>query len=101
MKKVVLNIDPFLNILSDDGFSNQRQEVDSGHRRMVRMLSKAIEGELTQRQQECVQMRYYEGKTVTEVARQLHIGVPTASKHLKKARKRLENVLRYSFPKLE
>jgi RNA polymerase sigma factor (sigma-70 family) len=97
MKNTVLNLEPFLNLVSDQ----EREGNDAEHQRMVRILLKAIDGELTQRQRDCVRLYYYEGKTVSEVARELQIGVPTASKHLKKARTRLANVLRYSFRRLE
>jgi len=97
MSNTVLSINPFLDLIS-----NKEAEVEDGeHQRIVRMLSKAIEGELTQRQRDCVYLYYYQGKTVSEVAHELQINVPTASKHLKKARIRLADVLRYSFSKLE
>lgn len=98
MKNSVLSIDPFIDLIPN----REEKGTDGGeHQRIVRMLSKAIEGELTQRQRDCVHLHYYEGKTVSEVASELKIGVPTASKHLKKARIRLADVLRYSFSKLE
>jgi RNA polymerase sigma factor (sigma-70 family) len=97
MSKSVLSINPFLDLLSN----KEPEELDSEHQRIVRILSKAIKGELTQRQRDCVYLYYYQGKTVSEVAHELQIGMPTASKHLKKARNRLADVLRYSFSKLE
>ena len=97
MGKSVLCINPFWDLLS-----NKEADVeDTEHQHIVHILSKAIEGELTQRQHDCVYLYYYQGKTVSEVAHELQIGVPTASKHLKKARNRLAEVLRYSFSKLE
>jgi RNA polymerase sigma factor (sigma-70 family) len=73
---------------------------DEEYRKMLRALRRAVEGELTGRQKECVRLRYAEGKSVKEVARQLGITPPTASKHLKKARARLGKVIGYSFSRL-
>lgn len=73
---------------------------DAEYRRMLLALRRAAEGELTGRQKECVRLRYQEGKSVREVAEQLGITPATASRHLKKARARLEKVLGYSFLRL-
>lgn len=67
------------------------------HRHMIRALKKAARGELTARQLNCVRLFYYEGKSVGEVAETLGITAATASKHLKKARKRLGKVMKYFF----
>lgn len=88
--------------LFGDRFDFNRQGLDDGgeHRRMLRTLRRAMEGELTERQRECVRLRYVEGKSVNEVARELGITAGTASRHLKKARNRLGRVIGYSFPRL-
>lgn len=68
--------------------------------KMLLVLRNAMEGELTQRQKDCVKLRYFEKKSVNEVAEALGVTPPTASKHLKKARARLGKVMKYSFPRL-
>jgi RNA polymerase sigma factor (sigma-70 family) len=78
-----------------------KEECDREYRRMLKALTKAVDGELTKRQRECVRLYYYEGKNLVQIAQELQIGAPTVSKHLKKARMRLSAVLRYSFGKLE
>lgn len=65
------------------------------HRRMLRVLTRAARGELTARQLECVRLYYGEGETVSAIAARLGVTPPTVSKHLKKARRRLEKVMRY------
>lgn len=70
------------------------------HRRMLRALREAARGELTERQLECVHLRYGEGRSVKEIAELLGITPPTVSKHLKKARVRLGKVLGYYFPRV-
>lgn len=73
---------------------------DAQYMQMLRALRRAMEGELTERQRECVRLRYLEGKSVKEVAEELGVTPPTASRHLKKARQRLGTVVGYSFSRL-
>lgn len=65
------------------------------YKQLLRILSKVIVGELTERQQQCIVMRYYKNLTVTEIANQLGIGKSTASRHIKKAKTRLYKILDY------
>lgn len=73
---------------------------DTEYRRMLRVLPKIIAGELTQRQQECVRLYYFEGMKMHEIADTLGIQTPAVSRHLKKARRRIEQILQYSFTRL-
>jgi RNA polymerase sigma factor (sigma-70 family) len=94
--KSILSLDLF-----GDRLPAEEARDDGGeHRRMLLTLKNAAKGELTGRQLDCLRMRYQEGKKVSEIAQELGIRPPTVSKHLKKARVRLEKVMRYSFPKL-
>ncbi len=68
---------------------------EAEHKQLLRILSKIISGELTERQQQCIIMRYYKNLTVTEIALKLGIGKSTASRHIKKARTRLYKLLDY------
>lgn len=63
--------------------------------RLLKILSKAVIGELTDRQRECIIMRYYQKLSVTEIAIKLNIGKSTVSRHIKKARIRLQKILDY------
>lgn len=65
------------------------------YKKLVKILSKVIAGELTERQQQCIVMRYYKNLSVTEIACQLGIGKSTASRHIKKAKTRLYKLLDY------
>jgi RNA polymerase sigma factor (sigma-70 family) len=96
-RKANLSLDLF-----GDRFDFSRQGLDDGgeHRRMLRALRRAMEGELTERQRDCIRLRYMEGKSVNEVARELGITAGTVSRHLKKARNRLGTVISYSFSRL-
>lgn len=65
------------------------------YQRILKIMSKAIIGELTDRQRECIIMRYYQKLSVTEIAAKLNIGKSTVSRHIKKARIRLKRILDY------
>jgi RNA polymerase sigma factor (sigma-70 family) len=96
-RKSTLSLDLFGDRLNVSQF----EEENNGEReRMLRALRRAMEGELTERQRECVRLRYFDGKSVNEVADAIGVTPPTASKHLKKARARLGRVMGYSFSRL-
>lgn len=97
-RKTDLSLDLFGDRLDVSRYTDQGD--DGEYRRMLRALRRAMEGELTERQRECVRLRYLEGKSVSEIAEILGVTPPTASKHLKKARGRLGRVIGYSFSRL-
>lgn len=76
-------------------------EADGEYRKMLRALHAAMEGELTQRQRECIQLRYFKQMRVNEIAELLGLTPGTVSVHIKKGRERLGKVMRYSFSRLD
>lgn len=72
-------------------------ERDNGHEQMLRVLKRAVRGELTPRQMQCVALYYVDEKSEKAIAAQLGITPPTVSKHLKKARIHLRRVMKYYF----
>lgn len=77
-------------------YSKERQFTnEQEYKQLLRILTKVIAGELTERQQQCIVMRYYRNLTVTEIAIRLGIGKSTASRHIKKAKMRLYKLLDY------
>jgi RNA polymerase sigma factor (sigma-70 family) len=77
--------------------SNGRERDDENRRRMLRALKRAVKGELTPRQLQCVELYYGEKISQREIAKRLGMAPPTVCKHLKKARARLRRVLEYYF----
>lgn len=65
------------------------------YKKLLKILSKIIIGELTERQRECIVMKYYKNLTVTQIACDLGVGKSTISRHISKAKKRLHKVLKY------
>lgn len=63
--------------------------------KILKIVGKAVCGELTDRQRECIIMRYCQKLTVTDIAFKLGVGKSTVSRHIKKARARLHRVLDY------
>lgn len=53
--------------------------------------------ELTTRQQEMLQMYYYEGLNMTQIAARLGVNKSTVSRTLCRARRRLHHILQYSL----
>ncbi len=87
MKTIIRNIDEreekemslfaFLNNREDGGNDNQRK-------RMKRILKLAMENELTDRQKVCINMKFYLGMKVGEIADKLDIKPATVYKHIRK-----------------
>ena len=65
--------------------------------RLVHYLPIAIAEELTPRQQQLLRMFYYDGKTVTVIARELAVNKSTVSRTLHRAQERLRKSLRYAL----
>lgn len=78
----------------------QQSTSEDNHQRMERLkrnLSIAVTEELTPRQQQLLHMFYYEGKNVTDIARELAVNKSTVSRTLHRARARLRKSLRYAL----
>ena len=78
----------------------QKSLGDDNHQRLERLrrnLSVAVAEELTPRQQQLLHMFYYEGKNVTDIARELSVNKSTVSRTLHRAQERLRRSLRYAL----
>lgn len=60
-------------------------------------LKKAMQSELTERQRAILWDFYFEGKTVTEISETLGVNKSTVSRHLKRSKEKLRQVLSYGF----
>ena len=72
---------------------DNRQRLD----RLVRYLPIAIEEELTPRQQQLLRMFYYDGKSVSDIARELAVNKSTVTRTLQRAQERLRKSLRFAL----
>lgn len=77
----------------------QEEAGDNSQRwqRLLHNLSRAMTEELTTRQQEMLQMYYYEGLNMTQIAARLGVNKSTVSRTLCRARRRLHHILQYSL----
>ena len=60
-------------------------------------LKRAIDSELTDKQREILNMFYFGGMSVTEIADNCGVNKSTVSRHLKRSREKLHDVLSYGF----
>ena len=67
------------------------------HQKMLKLLKKVIEGELTDRQKIWVSLYYGSKMKMSEISKVLDIDVSCVSRHIKKARERIEHTMKYYF----
>ena len=78
----------------------KRQQGEDNHLRMERLLGnlpKAMEEELTHRQRQMMVMHFFDGKSVTDIARELDLSKSTVSRTLSRSVDKLFRALRYSL----
>ena len=63
--------------------------------RMEKLLKKAIQHELTERQKDCITYYYYRGMKVADISELMSIRPTTVYKHLKAGRKALKKCAVY------
>ncbi len=77
-------------------FSGGSNADDTKHERLRRVIIKGLSLELTERQRECINMRYIDGMKATDIAGILGLSRATVHKHIRvglEKLKRLENYL--------
>ncbi len=86
------------SLVSFSNYRNEKNEKeDTHHKKMIYSLKKIIVGELTPKQQRCVWLYYGERKKMKDIACEMGIGVSSVSRHLKRARMRIEKTMNYYF----
>ena len=100
MPKTLLRLDAFTEALAGLSEYSKQTESNAEYQEWLTVLRRIVEGELTHKQKQCVTLYYYENKSLTEIAEMLRINISTVSRHLQKARNRIEKIMCYYFPKL-
>ncbi len=81
--------------------SNYNKELfdgeDVNHKKMINSLKNIISGELTLNQRKCILLYYGERMKMKDIATEMGVGISTISRHIKKAKLRLEKTMRYYF----
>ena len=78
----------------------KRSQGEDNHLRMERLLGnlpRAMEEELTRRQRQMLKMHFFEGKSVTAIARELNLSKSTVSRTISRGVDKLFRTLRYSL----
>lgn len=74
---------------------------DPEYKRMATAVKNIVASALlTDRQRDCLLLRYGKGMTGRQIAAALRLTEPTVSKHLKKARRQVQTVMSLTFPRL-
>ena len=94
-QKVTLN--KFTESLA--GFLKYEENIQSTneveHRKLLKIMSKIISSELTDKQKECLVMYYYENLNICQIAHELNIDKSTASRHVSRAKFKIKRLLSY------
>jgi len=72
---------------------------DLEYKKLLKIVNKIIQEELTERQRECLLLYYLEEKKLVEISRMLKIHISAVQRHVKKAKKRIEKIVSYIFPR--
>ncbi len=96
MSHIVYSLnDNIEHLYSHNLYITPGQKRNPKNERIACLLKKVIREELTDRQKACVEMLYYEQKTIDEIAQELGIRPTTVYKHLRLARKTLRHCAEY------
>lgn len=78
----------------------RREQGEDNHLRLERLLGnlpRAMDEELTARQRQILTMHFFDGKTVTRIAEELHLSKSTVSRTISRSVDKLFHTLRYSL----
>ena len=96
-----LCLDEFTEAIAANGvYKNNKYDFNTNKSRNLKMadvLMKAINGELTKKQRDCIICYYEKNMRIVDIAKQMNVCPSTISRHLTKARNRLRVVIGYYF----
>ncbi|MDR1627343.1 MAG: sigma-70 family RNA polymerase sigma factor [Oscillospiraceae bacterium] len=100
MRNKMLSLDNFTeSVASVDEFKKilSAQTTDTEHKKMVKSLKNIINGELTAKQKQCIALYYGDMKKMSEIAKELGIGISSVSRHIKKAKQKVQKTMTYYY----
>ena len=100
MKNKVISLDNFTeSIASMDQFKKicSQQNTNTEYKKMIKSLKNIVDGELTAKQKLCISLYYGDMKKMSEIAQELGIGVSSVSRHIKKAKQKLQKTMTYYY----
>lgn len=84
-----------LDSIGYDVAQSAGDEPDARRLYRLRLIRRIAEGELTLRQQQCFELYFQEGMCERDIAQAIGVSVPTVSRHLSRAIRRIRRILRY------
>lgn len=100
MKNKVLSLDNFTeSIASMDEFKKiiSEKATNTKYKKMIKSLKNIADGELTAKQKLCVSLYYGDMKKMSEIAEELGIGISSVSRHIKKAKQKVQKTMTYYY----
>lgn len=96
-KKISLN--DFTDKIAGMNEYNSRFEGDNtqNRKKMLQMIEKVANGELTSRQKECLFMYYAKDMKMCEISDVLGICISCVSRHIKKAKQKIQKTMAYYY----
>lgn len=94
-----LSMDSFTESMASIHYYNSLDDgdEDDNYKKMVCSLKSIVEGELTEKQKQCVFLYYGEMMKMKDIADEMGICTSSVSRHIKRARNRIEKMMRYYF----
>lgn len=95
MRTEILSLELMMPYVGD---TSSVKASDNRHllRKAALVTQAAVETELTEKQQLCVKRHFYDGVSVTSLAEELGVSKSTVSRHLSRAKLRIEKCVRYA-----
>lgn len=88
----ILSLDEQMEDLYLHSLQAQRDDNRKDLVKMKKMLCKAMQSQLTGRQQSCLSMYYFDGLKIREIAQELGLSISTVSRHISAARVKLRKL---------
>ena len=93
--KIIHFTDENTNTILFSSFNPNSTTNSESRRKMKEIISKAIVTELTDMQRICLTEHYLNDKKQKEIASELGLNASTVSRHITKARRKLQNIASY------
>ncbi len=93
----ISKFDEFANNLFSKFFFQQSLNSDNReeHKKNIKIINGIINSGLTEKQRKCLTMYYKKNMNTVEISRTLDICPSTVCRHIKKAKNKIGNILRY------
>ena len=67
------------------------------YNKILKILSRVIENELTEKQKMCVKLYYHESMNTVKIANKLGVYPSTVWRHINNSKKKIKNIMKYYY----